>query len=146
MKSTYQKALDNHLAEIRQVTESINNLNEQKEKLDALDNLLLGYAHLQPDLCDNGYLRVSVNELKDVVPLLKALRELGYKSTHITDAPEYHQRTYHCGLLWVCATLKKDAACQRVQVGEEIIKRPVYKIMCPEKMELPAITEEERGI
>lgn len=83
-------------------------------------------------------------------PVLRALREAGFKSTKWDDYAEIGRRTYHCGKILFCVHLHVAAAgeesggrCRYVQVG--VKEEPVYKLMCDPDQEASDGVEEEES-
>jgi hypothetical protein len=140
-KSTYEKALDD-LAEKRK---KIDDLKPHLERLESLIPVfpdIALYVNYGIDVNSVQGALLYVNELDDmreVVPVLKAVRALGYKSKGFEDYPELKRRKFDCGDVQVLAFLKWEGGtkCEFKQTGTK--QQPVYELVCDgEKVEIEA--------
>ncbi len=81
----------------------------------------------------NGVLIFAdVDDLKDMIPLLKWLQTKGYKpKAKPDDYPEIGRRLYNYGSIQVGAFLREDSTCHFEKVGVKEV--PVYKVRCGDK-------------
>jgi len=136
-RSAYSRTID----ELMHIRHTVDNM---KLHLDIADEVVAEFRSTLPDIqahCGwstnsiQGAL-IHVNNLDDirqVIPLLKRLRELGFKCRKVEDYPEIKRRSYDCGEIKVLAFLRweEGATCRFEQVG--VKEEPVYKLVCGDK-------------
>ena len=85
----------------------------------------------------------DLDDIRDVLPVLRSIRRRGYKIKKYEDYAELHRRTYYCeGDIVVSAFLKYEdgTICKFVEVRKE--EKPVYELQCEGK----TIEDEQKSL
>lgn len=90
-----------------------------------------------------AYLHIDVDDFRKLVPVRRWLRKRGLPAPSISDDPRSRTRRWNYGRIVMTGSLPMDgAACRYVPTGE-VTTTPVYRLVCPETPEMPAMDEGE---
>ena len=76
---------------------------------------------------DEANIELAVDDLREVIPVLRRIRAAGHVLLHHADCPETNTRLYIFKTIRVDVVLR-GASCRFEKIGVE--ERPVYSVIC----------------